>query len=141
MSSDRRETQYEEARVAQNKQELAEAEARNGLLQYDYAVQVIMEAIDRKAFRLRPPLLLNLHREALQGISQSAGTWRAGAVSIKGSGHAPIHESRVAEEIEVLCDYVNERWETASALHLSAYVMWRLNWIHHLRMATDAPQE
>jgi Fic family protein len=36
----------------------------------------------------------------------------------------------VAEEVEGLCDYVNERWDTASAIHLAAYVMWRLNWIH-----------
>jgi Fic family protein len=25
---------------------------------------------------------------------------------------------------------VNDKWSEATALHLSAYVMWRLNWIH-----------
>jgi Fic family protein len=29
-----------------------------------------------------------------------------------------------------MCDYVNEHWTTSSALHLAAYVLWRLNWIH-----------
>jgi len=29
-----------------------------------------------------------------------------------------------------MCEYVNENWEEKTALHLSAYVMWRLNWIH-----------
>ena len=29
-----------------------------------------------------------------------------------------------------MCDYVNENWETATAVHLAAYILWRLNWIH-----------
>lgn len=32
--------------------------------------------------------------------------------------------------VEELCDYVNNNWEQASAIHLASYVMWRLNWIH-----------
>jgi Fic family protein len=36
----------------------------------------------------------------------------------------------VQELLEDLCDYVNDHWEVVSALHLAAYVMWRLNWIH-----------
>ena len=34
------------------------------------------------------------------------------------------------EQIEELCDYVNENWENSSAIHLTSYIMWRLNWIH-----------
>lgn len=36
----------------------------------------------------------------------------------------------VPERIEELCDYINEKWDDKSPLHLAAYVMWRLNWIH-----------
>jgi Fic family protein len=36
----------------------------------------------------------------------------------------------VPELVEGLCDYVNENWKKKTPLHLSAYVMWRLNWIH-----------
>lgn len=32
--------------------------------------------------------------------------------------------------IEDMCDYINENWHSASAIHLAAYSMWRLNWIH-----------
>jgi len=32
--------------------------------------------------------------------------------------------------VEELCDYINESWDSHSAIHLSSYVMWRLNWIH-----------
>lgn len=36
----------------------------------------------------------------------------------------------VPEMIEEMCDYVNSSWNEKSPIHLSAYVMWRLNWIH-----------
>jgi Fic family protein len=29
-----------------------------------------------------------------------------------------------------MCDYVNQNWKTKKPIHLAAYVMWRLNWIH-----------
>lgn len=103
-SNDRRQTEHQDAKVARSDQEIAEAEARNGLLQFDYAIQVIMESIDRKTFKLRPSLLLALHREALQEISASAGTWRSGSVRISGSLHQPVPPHLVPEQIENLCD-------------------------------------
>jgi Fic family protein len=51
-------------------------------------------------------------------------------VKIGGSGHQPPEEAFVSEEVELLCDYVNEHWHRASAVHLCAYVLWKLNWIH-----------
>lgn len=53
----------------------AEAEAANGLRQYDLAVQAVQTAIERKPFKLRLSLILSLQREALQGISAYAGTF------------------------------------------------------------------
>lgn len=32
--------------------------------------------------------------------------------------------------MEEMCDWINDRWTKASPITLSAYVMWRLNWIH-----------
>ena len=29
-----------------------------------------------------------------------------------------------------MCDYVNDTWAEKSPLHLAAFVMWRVNWIH-----------
>ena len=36
----------------------------------------------------------------------------------------------VPEEVERFCDYVNDHWAKKSAIHLAAYALWRLNWIH-----------
>jgi Fic family protein len=59
-----------------------------------------------------------------------AGTFRNTPVNIGGSGHKPVEAFMVSEEVEHLCEYVNDKWPKKSALHLGAYVLWRLNWIH-----------
>ncbi|QIP09541.1 Fic family protein [Bradyrhizobium symbiodeficiens] len=108
----------------------AEAEAANGLRQYDFAVQAVQTAIERQPFRLRLSLILSLQREALQGISAYAGLFRPGDVKIQHSKHVPPGAHMVPELVEDLCEYVNDHWEASSPIHLAAYVMWRLNWIH-----------
>ncbi len=108
----------------------AEAEARNGLKQYDAGIQIIQTAIERQSFKLRPSMILGLQREALAGISIYAGNFRPAGVEIEGSKHAPPGAHQVPELVEDMCDYVNSNWDEATPLHLGAYVMWRLNWIH-----------
>lgn len=112
-------------------QKRAEREARNGLLQFDLGMQVVEEwtADLTRRFRLRPSLILNLHRAALDGISAYAGNYRPAGVKIHGSKHEPPGAHLVPELIEQMCDYVNEHWNE-TAYHLAAYLMWRLNWIH-----------
>lgn len=48
---------------------------------------------------------------------------------IEGTDHHPPPAEDVPRLVEDLCDYVNENW-SKSPVHLSAYIMWRLNWIH-----------
>jgi Fic family protein len=36
----------------------------------------------------------------------------------------------VPEEVEHMCDYVNDNWDASSPVHLAAYALWKLNWIH-----------
>jgi Fic family protein len=111
--------------------EIAERESENTLRQIDRVLDLIDEvARDKRPFRLRPSTILMLHREALQGLSRYAGTWRPSPVEIKKSNHVPPPESQVPELMEELCDWVNDHWDSEQALRLCAYVMWRLNWIH-----------
>lgn len=109
----------------------AEAEARNGLRQFDLGLRIIDDALNKApAFRWRPSTIQALHREALQGISEFAGNWRPAGVGIEGSKHEPVGAHLVPEQIEAFCDYLNEHIADRSALNLAAYTMWRLNWIH-----------
>ena len=79
---------------------------------------------------MRPSHLLHLHRIALEGISSYAGNWRPAGIEIGGSKHQPVGAHQVPEKIEEMCDYVNDNWGKSSPVHLSAYALWRLNWIH-----------
>jgi Fic family protein len=129
-ASKQRHSRAEEAQLITDSLELAQAEALNGLRQYDYGIEIVQQAIERKTFKLRPSVVLGVQREALRGISAYAGNFRPAGVAIEGSKHAPPAAHLVPELVEELCDYVNERWATATPVHLAAYVMWRLNWIH-----------
>jgi Fic family protein len=65
----------------------------------------------------------------LEGLHPLAGTFRNTPVTIGGSRHQPPGAAFVSEEVEHLCDYVNENW-CRPAIHLASYVLWKLNWIH-----------
>jgi Fic family protein len=130
---ERRHSVPEEPELVQDKRERTEREVANGLRQFDAGKAAAQQAIERQTeggkFGLRPSLILALHREALAGISRYAGTFRTGGVGIEKSKHEPPGPHLVAGLVEEMCDYVNGNWER-SPIHLAAYVMWRLNWIH-----------
>jgi len=128
--SGRRHSRALEAELIQDPQIKAEAEARNGLRQFDLGMQIVDDAIAKSAFRLRPSIILSLQRTALEGISVFAGNFRPAGVEIGGSKHTPPGAHLVAELVEDMCDYVNEHWTSTTPIHLAAYLMWRLNWIH-----------
>jgi Fic family protein len=121
-----------DAAIIADPEQRARQEALNGLKQFDAVIRMVETFIDpqRQPFRFRPSHLLHLHREALDGISGYAGNWRPSEVEIGGSRHKPPQAFEVPERIEELCDYINEKWDEKSPVHLAAYVMWRLNWIH-----------
>ena len=131
MSGDRHSI-AETAPVLTDADEIARREAENGIRQFDLALEIIRTHVKdpERPFRLRSSIILRLHKAALDGLHPLAGTWRNTSVKIGGSGHEPPEAAFVSEEIELMCDYVNERWAEMSAVHLCAYVLWKLNWIH-----------
>lgn len=110
--------------------ERAKKEAANGLRQAEHVRELILEVIDGRPFKLRPSVILSLNRCAIEGLDAYAGNFRPGPVKISESRHQPPEAHLVAGLIEELCDYVNDNWTKSSAIHLSAMVMWRMNWIH-----------
>ncbi len=111
--------------------ERARLEALNGLKQFDLVLETIAASTKPGArFRLKPSMILAIQAEALSGLSTAAGQWRNVSMRIEGSKHEPPPHRDVPALIEDLCDYVNDNWEASSPVHLAAYVMWRINWIH-----------
>jgi Fic family protein len=128
--SERRDSKALEPELIKDPIAKAEAEARNGLRQYDAGIKTVQTALERGEFKLRTSLVLALHREALNGISMFAGNFRPAGVQIEGSKHEPVGAHLVPEYVEEMCDYVNDKWKESTPIHLGAYIMWRLNWIH-----------
>jgi Fic family protein len=130
LENEKRDSKALEPELITDPQAKAEAEARNGLRQYDFGIKTIQSGLEQPSFRLRLSLVLSLQREALAGISIYAGNFRPAGVKIEGSKHDPVGAHLVPELVEEMCDYVNSNWENSTPLHLAAYIMWRLNWIH-----------
>ena len=126
-----RHSQALEPALVSDPDEIARIEARNGVRQTDAVTEMVETFTDpERKFKLRPSHLLHLHRIALDGLSSYAGNWRPAGIEIKGSKHQPVGAHLVPEEIEHMCDYVNDNWEKSTPLHLAAYALWKLNWIH-----------
>src|SRR5438270_2982047 len=120
-----------EAELVSDPDEKAKVEALNGVIQFDAVAQMIESFSDpERKFKLRPSHLLHLHRVALKGLSRYAGNFRPADIEIGGSRHKPPGAHIVPEEIEHMCDYINDSWDKNLAVHLSAYALWKLNWIH-----------
>jgi Fic family protein len=111
--------------------ERAKLEARNALEQFDAVIALVEQwtTADHPPFRLRASTILQLHRIALKGLSAYAGVFRPAGVDIGGSQHKPVDAHLVPARIEELCDYVADNW-WKPPIHLTAYVLWRMNWIH-----------
>ncbi|MGA8150261.1 MAG: Fic family protein [Terriglobales bacterium] len=126
-----RHSQALEAELVTDPDEKARVEARNGLQQVDAVIELIEYFSDTEhKFKLRPSQLLHLHRIALKGLSSYAGNFRPAGIEIRGSKHQPVGAHMVPEEVEHMCDYVNDNWEKSSPIQLGAYALWKLNWIH-----------
>lgn len=110
----------------------ARREAENGVRQFNAAVEIIRANVMRAngRFRLTQRIILALHQKALEGIHALAGTYRNTPVTIGKSKHKPPPHDEVADFTADMCDYVNRNWDERSAIHLAAYVLWRMNWIH-----------
>ena len=131
MSDDERHSVAATPSLIKDPIEEAQREFENALAQFDQVLDMIDEVTrDGRPFRLRTSMILSLHRTALDGLSEYAGNFRPADVSIGKSKHQPPKAHLVPELIEEMCDYVQENFENERAIHLCAYVMWRLNWIY-----------
>jgi Fic family protein len=63
-------------------------------------------------------------------LLKEPGEYRQGPVHITNSPHIPPPWVEVPGHMAGLCSYINKHWEAADLVHLCAYVLWRLNWIH-----------
>ena len=114
-----------------NQEQIARLEAENGFRQLSQGVEIIKYYLEAgRPFALRPGIILELQKIAVEGIERNPGEWRKTNVAIHKSAHQPPGPHLVEALILEMCEYVNDNLHTRTAFHLAAYVMWRHNWIH-----------
>lgn len=130
MSGDRHSV-AEDAKLLTDPDQVARKEAENGIKQFSLALDIVRSFVKEpeRPFKLRAGPILQLHAAALEGLHALAGTYRNTPVKIQGSLRQPPEAAFVADEVTMLCEYINDNWQR-SAVHLAAYVLWKMNWIH-----------
>jgi Fic family protein len=123
-------SQADEPQLVTDPDEIARVESENALRQFDAAMEEYDAWMKSSKYRLRLSLILRLHRVLMETLSEYAGIPRPATVTIEGSRHKPPRADEVPALLEELCDYINEHWNDRSAVHLAAFVLWRMNWIH-----------
>lgn len=103
-------------------------ESRNGVIQTQYVFHLIQTWTPQS--RLTKDIILELQRLAVNQIYRCGGHFRNGPVTLSTGGHIPPDHDHVEGLVDQMCEYVNARWEERHAIHVAAYLMWRLNWIH-----------
>lgn len=93
-------------------------------------IELVDQALGASRFRLRMSTMIELNRLAVEGLETDPGNLRSVPVDISNTEHQPPPAQDVPRLLEEMCDHINDNWESETALQLSAYVMWRLNWIH-----------
>src|SRR5215831_13295461 len=109
-----RHSKAEDAQLLTDPDEIARREAENGLRQFNLAIEIIATYVrDReRPFKLRAGPILQLHKAALDGLHRLAGTFRNTPVKIGGSPHQPPEAAFVSDEVQLMCEYINENWST-----------------------------
>jgi len=105
-------------------------EDRNLLAQYDLLRTSVEVALTEHGFRVMHDLICRLHYFAVIHICDTAGAYRTKGVGIQHSMHAPPHPDKVQELMNEYVAYLDKNWDTKTALHLAAYALWRMCWIH-----------
>jgi Fic family protein len=104
---------------------------RNLLRQYSFLQTTVELGLQKRDFfTLSHELICELNRAAVIYLSDSAGAYRKEPIQITHSNHTPPHFQRVQSLMDGMLKYVGDNWDTKDAIHLAAYTLWRLCWIH-----------
>jgi len=107
-------------------EQIAFHEAKNGLRQFDEMLHLVRESGWQLA--LSSQLICQLQKIAVDGVWSSAGKLRNFPVGIRNTQHVPPNHTEVPHLVNEMCEYANSHAD--QPFHVSAYLMWRLNWIH-----------
>jgi len=115
-------------------EERAPIEAENAFRQFDRLMEIVEDSLNEirnggNPVPVKPSVLMELNRLAVEKIIANPGGYRQTPMEIGKSKHQPPRWEDVPKHVDEMCEYVQRNWHR-SALHLAAYLLWRVNWIH-----------
>lgn len=106
-------------------QELAK---QNLSRQYDFLESIIIASIDCEWNKVSNGLIRALNYHAIACLHVNAGEFRPCEVVV--GNHEPPPHYHVPELMNEFVNDLNRSWQEMDPIGLSAYALWRLNWIH-----------
>lgn len=103
-------------------------EISNGARQYDFLRSIVQAAIDVGRPFLSSQVVKSLNYHAIACLHTNAGEYRPCQVVV--GDHTPPAHFRVDALMDDFINQVNRNWESTDPVVLSAYVLWRMNYIH-----------
>lgn len=103
-------------------------EISNGARQYDFLRSITILSIKMERPFLSQQIIKALNYHAITCLHTNAGEYRPCPVEV-GPYKPPAHH-RVGALMDDFVNIVNRQWETADAVVLASFVLWRLNHIH-----------
>lgn len=100
----------------------------NGKRQYDFLSSVVDAALLAQKVFLSQHVIKALNFHAITCLHTNPGEYRPCAVIV--GNHRPPEHHAVQALMDDFVNTVNRYWENTDAITLSAFVLWRLNFIH-----------
>ena len=105
-----------------------ELEVSNGNRQYDFLKSIVHAAVAIQRPFLSEHIIKALNFQAITCLHTNAGEYRPCQVEV--GNHRPPEHYRVEALMEDFVNDVNRNWEKTDPVVLTAFVLWRLNFIH-----------
>jgi Fic family protein len=102
----------------------------NLLRQYNFLQTAVAVALATPDFILSHDLVREFNHYAAHYLCENHGKYRRRGMGITNSQHSPPPSDQVEPLMEECLVYIAKNWKSATAIHLAAYALWRLNWIH-----------
>lgn len=117
-------------RVKRHPDEFRSFAGRNLSRQYDFLEATVKAALARKKNLINHDIIRKLNRHAVALLCDHAGKYRQKNIRISNSVHQPPDHSEVRDLMKECIHYISKNWNKKSSVHLAAYALWRLGWIH-----------
>ena len=100
----------------------------NGERQYGFLQSVVSASLSFARPLLSQTVIKAINYHAIACLHANAGEYRPCPVTV--GGYVPPEHYRVNALMDDFVNVVNRRWEKTDPFSLTAYVLWRLNYIH-----------